>query len=441
MPSPDHQQPMASQSKISRIDNNSVAVPKTDAVNLHQIYALIDSILPFEACLYYQVLPLFIEGSRLIIGTVNPDDPGASEYVKKQLSYINYTLSFKEISSDCHRDLLSKYLNHMSKKQQQIVEPVTLPNESPESPSLNSVFNDRNVQKTLVVDQPTEITEINYRHQSLDQKIDFTLELDLPTLTPETEGRLEDATNFSDQHAINQTHPEVVAPACPKPPAVATNDPLSLKLDTRYRDVANSRLLSLAPNALMQALLSKVLDEGIGRLYFERLTQGGRILWSRDGVLQSIVEAIDGQIFQGVINELKRLTHVSLISVKKAKQVEIERSYQGQRILLRFRVMPSTDGEEATLQVLRGAALRFYQQQQIDRLGRDALDAAQVLQNHLNEIRIRAGHSLNSPTTRSETLPTLVKLLKHMETQVEEILTTYDLIEVEAALATSHSHK
>ena len=102
---------------------NADSTRALSAVELSQIYILIDSILPFEACLYYQVLPLFVEGSRLVVGRVNPEDPGAAEYVTKQLSYINYTLGFQQISSDWHRDLLSKYLKHTAKQRQQPAQP------------------------------------------------------------------------------------------------------------------------------------------------------------------------------------------------------------------------------------------------------------------------------------------------------------------------------
>jgi hypothetical protein len=36
--------------------------------------------------------------------------------------------------------------------------------------------------------------------------------------------------------------------------------------------------------------LGRVLIGGIGRLYFERQSEQGRILWSQDGVLQSVLE-------------------------------------------------------------------------------------------------------------------------------------------------------
>ncbi|MEB3268763.1 MAG: hypothetical protein VKJ09_09505, partial [Leptolyngbya sp.] len=226
-------------------------------------------------------------------------------------------------------------------------------------------------------------------------------------------------------------HPRPTSPASPpaSPTPAATgggNAPLHLYIDERYESLDEATLATLQPKELMQALLSKVLQEGIGRLYFERQAQSGRILWSRDGVLQAVLGDVDALIFQGVINELKLLTHLSLISVRKPRQVEIERLYQGDRILLRFRVMPGNHGEEATLQVLRGTALRFYQQQQIDKLGRDALDAAQMLQGRLNEIRDRARQTLNSSPHRSETLPIIIQMLKQMESQVHEMILVYE---------------
>jgi type II secretory ATPase GspE/PulE/Tfp pilus assembly ATPase PilB-like protein len=411
-------QPQAVKSPISISENviNPMAIAELDRVDFGQIYLLIDSILPFEACLYYQVLPLVIKGSRLTIGMVNPDDLEATDYVKKQLSYINYSLSFKTIPSDWHRDLLSKYLNHTAKQRQKATQQLAAPSESADSRSPQTVVNPANFQATFIVDQPTEFTEIVHDPSSV---VDHTLELDVPA---------------SARHAAQpeEPTPPLEPPTDPTPVAITqppepdqddlNPDLLHLRLDPQYGEITQERLLTLPPNALMQALLWKVLEEGIGRLYFERCEQGGRILWSRDGILQAMTDSIHGAIFQSVINEFKRLMHLTLIPVQKSTQVEIERSYQGQRVLLRLKIMPSATGEEGTLQVLRGTALRFYQQQQIDRLGRDALDAAQVLQNRLTEIRDRARHTLNFEATRAETLASLVQLLKRLESQVEEIM-------------------
>jgi type II secretory ATPase GspE/PulE/Tfp pilus assembly ATPase PilB-like protein len=176
-------------------------------------------------------------------------------------------------------------------------------------------------------------------------------------------------------------------------------------------------LATIPPSQLLQELLGRVLIGGIGRLYFERQPNQGRILWSQDGVLQSVLEGLTLQAFQGVIVELKRLVNLPLLPVMQPKQVEIERRYQQECLLLRLRVMPGTHGEEATLQVLRGVALKFYQRQQLEKLGQEALKLAQQLQRKLNEIRLRAH---NNPVPL-EALPALSQMLQGLDKQMEAL--------------------
>ena len=206
------------------------------------------------------------------------------------------------------------------------------------------------------------------------------------------------------------------------PPIESNQSPLNIQVDSRSDLQAMEELTSLSPKAMMNELLKRVIMGGIGRLYFERQEDSGRILWSKDGVLQSVFENLQPSTIQAVIDELKRLTHLPDSPENKSKQVEIERLYQGKRVLLRFRTIPGKQGEEATLQILRGAALKFYQQQQIDKLSHNALGSAQKLQNQLNQIRERRRQSLNFSGIQTETLPAIFNLLKQMETQVQEIL-------------------
>jgi type II secretory ATPase GspE/PulE/Tfp pilus assembly ATPase PilB-like protein len=382
----------------------------TDELELAQIYTLIDSILPFEACLYYQVLPLMIEGSRLVMGMVNPYDQAAEEYMKRQLAFINYSITTRTVSSEWHRDLLSKYLSHSAKNRQ----PPPVADATPQSTA----------SKSATKPQPAPASAPSAPPPSPDIHGTY------PTFVVDQPDELEDVISVAQKAKRPNPPASESAPSKRTPPAPTverpSHAPLHLQVDERHKAAGETDLAQLPPKELMQALLSKVLDEGIGRLYFERRAKSGRILWSRDGVLQAVLGDINPMVFQGVINELKLLTHLSLISVRKPRQVEIERLYQETRILLRFRVMPGSHGEEATLQVLRGTALKFYQQQQIDKLGRDALDAAQTLQLRLNEIRDRARQSLDFNPTRSETLPAIIQMLKRMESQVQEMISFYE---------------
>lgn len=346
--------------------------------NLEQMFLLIESILPFEACLYYQVLPLSIEGSSLHLGMVNPDDTSAADYVRRQVSYINCSIVPQSISSDWHREILSKFLSH-SAKNRQAAQQAAPPQDAPS-------FSE---QPTLVVGAPTEIIERGQVQKAAAE----------PPVAPKPPLQIDFAKAKAkpDPQPANETLPEL------------------------------PDLNQLTPRELTQTLLKQLItQEGIGRLYLERQQQGARILWSKDGVVQSVMGDISSQLFQGVINELKRMMSLALIPVRKPKQVEIERIHNQKRILLRLRVMPGEYGEAATLQILRGAALKFYQQQQIDSIGRDALALAQDLKNRIDDLRTQAQRHLDVQSTKQKTLPAIVDMLQEIEQQLQEIMQAPD---------------
>ncbi|MFH7244368.1 MAG: hypothetical protein ACHWZW_16145 [Spirulina sp.] len=364
----------------TRFPNQSGDEAANHRLNVDQMLSLIDSILPFEACLFYQVIPLSIEAGHLNLGMVDPTDTAALEYVRRQVSYIKYSVVSWPVDSDWHRQVLSKYLSYAAKAKQR-KSPLG-PGQTPAWPT-TSPASPRDDQATFVVDSPTEITG--------------TTAIPSPAAPP--------------------------APTAPPPPSAAPSPPLQLEMDGPDISAAGeTHLASLPPKALMQALVQQVLSEGIGRLYFERQADSGRVLRSQDGVLQSVIEDLSLDLFQGVINELKRLTHLPLLSVTKTRQVEIERLYRQERVLLRLRIIAGTHGEEATLQVLRGAALKFYQQQQIEQLGRDALGIAQNLQQRIHAIRDQARENLQIGSPPTATLLAVSSMLKAMETQINQLL-------------------
>lgn len=347
-------------------------------LDVDQMLSLVDSILPFEACLFYQVIPLSIEAGHLNLGMVDPTDTTALEYVRRQVSYIKYSVVSWPMESDWHRQMLSKYLSYAAKVKQR-----KSPISTGQTPAWRTTPPplSEHESATFVVDSPTNINAV-------------------PA----------------------QANP--ISPPSPDPPGSppAPANPLQIDLDIGPMSAMGPELGNLSPQALMQVLVQEVLGEGIGRLYFERQAHCGKILRSQDGVLQSVIDDLDLDLFQSVINELKRLTHLSLLPVTKTKQVEIERLHHQERILLRLRIMAGRYGEEATLQVLRGAALKFYQQQQIEQLGRDALGIAQTLQQRIHAIRDRAGETLTVDKTPTATLLAVSNMLRAMETQINQLI-------------------
>ena len=144
----------------------------------------------------------------------------------------------------------------------------------------------------------------------------------------------------------------------------------------------------LSPRQLWQELLTTILNGGIGRLYLERDRDRGRILWSQEGVVQSSFDNVSLPILQALINEVKTLARVPREQLKKPKKIAIEKHHQQERLLLRIEMFPGQWGDEITIQVLRGKALKFYEQRQMKKMTEQALNLAQKLEKTLTKMRV-----------------------------------------------------
>jgi len=434
-----------------------------ERLNGEQMFMLIDGILPFEACLYYQVLPLFLEGNRLNLGMVSPEDIPACEYVRRIISYLNYSLVPRQIASEAVQVVLTAYLNHIGEKQSLESKRQVFSYGHHRSParaaSQETTQNDR---QTLIVDSPEDLNlppqsvhlssapPMAPRRQATPPSVSSSsapspsapspsapspdLEVTLPD-APFPEVSLLEAISSETiplDSALSKT-PVSATPTSATPAGeliretpIATTETASLlralpMLETRadYLSAPVEALANLPPRPMLRELLTRVLVGGIGRLYFEAHAYHGRVMWSQNGVLQSVLEKLPLTVFRGVLDELKQMARLSPQPLEQAKQVEIEYLYDRTRVLLRFRFMNSSHGEEATLQVLRGAALKFYQQQQVTKLERDAMGIARQLQNKLKEIRDRAHSEPGLAGAKFEVLPALSQILRNLEDELD----------------------
>ena len=352
-------------------------------MNSDRIFPLIDTIVPFEACLYYQVLPLSLEGNILKLGVVDAQDDSALDYVQRILAYMNCSVTTELLSSETQHSMLSAYLLHGN----QLGEPV------PTATAVASTETNPTLEnKTTATSQPKAETVLSE-----------------PELKPRTSFRLKPSPTAMKPALAEISQPQIAL-------QILEVEPLHLSSPMEL-------LANLPAPQLLQELLGRILLKGIGRLFFERQQLQGRILWSQDGVLKSMLEGIQPLLFQEVIDELKRLTDMPQNRVQHTQQVEVERIYQETHLLLRLRVMPANGGEEATLQVLRGAALRFYEQQQLSTLSRDALQLAQELQRKVNEIRDRT----RLASLPLEGLPALEKVVRNVDNQIEALMNQHHL--------------
>ena len=363
----------------------------------HQIFQLIDSILPFEACLYHEVLPLSIKGSRLHLGMVDPNDAAALDYVRRILGYVNCSLVPERLEPEQHKSILSAYLSQSRSKS----------SGSPTKP----------VTKANSISTTASKTASGKSKDSTQKKAS-------PASQVTSQGA-KTALVFQPRGELVGKERQPVPPSYPEKPSIApepeTDKPQVLEVKASLLDAPVEKLASLPPDRLLQELLARVLQGGIGRLYFEQQADCGRILWSQNGIVQSILEKLPLPLFLGVIRELKKLTHIPLLPIKQPKQVELSGRYQQADLLLRLRLMPGTHGEEATLQVLRGAALKFYQQQQIAALSREALRLAQQLHSKVNQLESSARDNPSLHSKHLDDLPNLSQIVRQVHKQIEAI--------------------
>jgi hypothetical protein len=515
------------ESHFSRLSHQAILAKFRDdlaqKLNIEQMFALIDHSLPFEACLYYQVLPLFLEGGNLHLGMVSPDDDSAAEYVRRIVSYHNYNLLPHCISSDALQTSLTAYLNHSRTKN--VASPE---NDTTQQRQQRAEPSYRSIQETLVVDSPEQLMEEGFAssdamtslpeltataqtstdHLAVLKEVQTALQNgsgEIVELEPESGLPLEEGTKEALQTMSEETPEGATAPPVKPEGGIVTSpqdeadlgtspaDPLARstgepeqspsaptaeqvqRLQQRLRrtpvpsmrmdaatliDIPFERpeptvpspdppqdqavpvskpiprlevppkttptsaindLGTLPPKKILQNLLSRIVRGGIGRLYFEAKADRGRVLWSQEGKLKSILDDLDLETFQALNRELKQLAGLSPDPVQVSRQVERERLYRQERILMLFRFIPSEHGENATLQILRGSAMQFYQQQRLTKLERDALGIARQLQGKLNEIRDRARAKSNVQGTKLEALPALNELLQNIEQQLDSL--------------------
>lgn len=351
-------------------------------MNTEQVFQLVDRILPFEACLYHQILPLSIVDGKLHLGMVMLDDVAALEFARRMASYQNYVLAPQSLSSEVHHKTLTAYLNHCQNQPKSKTvpvqqEPIAVSRDEAIAPSQETDLTEKD---TLVLDSPDEF--------------------DCPT----------------QDYSLTDTHlPEEAFSDSQLQSSLPT-----LRISTRYANEPIALLTQLPPSRLLQELLGRVLGEGIGRLFFERQAKHGRILWSQNGILLASMDAVPLPKFQAVLDQLKELTHLPLTPVTKTQQVEIERSHQRDRVLLRLQIMPAATGEQATLQVLRGAALKFYQHRQSAHLSRDARAIVQKLQAKMDELHRHT--NTVSPSVIDQFQPDMIPILNQMLQMVEQQL-------------------
>ncbi|MGD1875809.1 MAG: pilus assembly protein PilB [Mastigocoleus sp.] len=375
---------------------------KFQKINRKQMFGLIDTVLPFEACLYHQILPLKLENKKLLLGLVNPQDGIAISYVSNILSHLEIAITTSIISADVHRAILSAYLNYKNTSQSQV--------------KAGSQSSECNKNENDTTHRITVSNSSNYSSKTQSSPTSNNLHQNKSQNTSHTKDSTS-STHIFDSHASDSNVGKIRKSSAGR----LENDISSLYLPEVETLTPVDTLSVLPPRQILEELLARVLAGGIGRLYLERRPYQGKILWSQNGVVQSVLDQLSLSVFQGVLNELKRFTDIPVKTVNEAQQVEKEYLYNQHKLLIRLRVMPGMYGEEATLQVLRGAALKFYQQQQVSRLSKDALGISQQLCYKLHQLQSKLLQNRSNDPRTIESLEALNSLLENLDQHIKNL--------------------
>ncbi|HHP7232819.1 MAG TPA: hypothetical protein ACFCUY_18425 [Xenococcaceae cyanobacterium] len=406
--------------------------------NSKQIFELIDSVVALESCLHYQFLPLALKDNILIVGMINSEARNGCDFVYSKATALGYSLEIVNLDSQTHQLVIAAYLKRdlTGVKESNITKPSNSSQSS--SPKNAAVKLDYSLTLTDIPDTPqnsdsafsepstanldysltlTDVPVAPSNNQAANLHERPTLIVDSPQKSLPNQSNLpKDAVNIS-QPQIFTSEPNITSSDAvkfnPNQPESSSN---LLEVKAKYINESVDTLSSLAPQQLWQELLARILEGGIGRLYLERHPYHGRILWSRDGVVQSSLDRVEISVFNHIIQEIKILGKQPLTPVEKAKKVATEKFYNQERILLRIEYFLNQYGEEITIQILRGKALKFYEQRQIKRMMEQAVTLSQKLEKVLKKIVFcsRSGEldDLNSLKTVYNQIEKHIKLLE-----------------------------
>jgi hypothetical protein len=382
------------------IDEPTIVLPTSIRTDL--VFPLINTLLPFEACLYHGLLPLYVSDDEFYLGMVNLEDNAALAYAKQILSYLKYHIIPQTIDSETHHQVLSAYLSHQSQSNLPRTEPPKL-----KAPAESELDTTEPWDREAIDDAAATVAF------DLGQ-LDDASAVSAPMATPPQSPSEGDENDFDDEASTieipknsvsvrfsvaglpipGQALPELVLPK----PEIA--DPRSLK-----------------PGEFLNVLLRRVLRSGIGRLFLAYEDGSGRVIWAENGEYKTVLQRVPPHQLNGAIVTLKQLMHLPMEALDQPIEAEIERLYQRQRVLLRLRITPKPTGEEATLQVLRGNALKFYQKHQLQHLSRDTKAIARQLQEKLDQLKLRTV----SPPPAPEVVTELDDVIANLEQQLQQL--------------------
>ncbi|MDJ0648165.1 MAG: hypothetical protein QNJ60_05605 [Xenococcaceae cyanobacterium MO_188.B19] len=393
--------------------------------NKKQIFEIIDSIVSLESCLHYQFIPLALKDKVLTLGMINPEDKNGYNFIYPIVTSLNYSLAILPVNDKIHQSILAAYLkkdlineSHRDYKQddsrqdfkQTVIDfqPDLVEGTPPQNDGACFDFVN-NPSSPSPVEPETHVAPLNL-HDRATLIVD-SVEDAIASSSPEIFSSEPQITSFNalepnaSQHNKSQSHHNL------------------LEVKAQHINDSIEALSSLAPQELWQELLARIVGGGIGRLYLERHLNHGRIICSKDGVLQSSLDRVELAVFNQIIQEIKVVGKQPPTPIEKTKKVAIEKFYDGERILIRIEFFLNQYGEEITVQILRDKALKFYEQRKVKKTMEQALFLSQKLEKTLKKmVFCRGSGELTQLSSLKSVLQKIQKQIELLENKTKKPL-------------------
>lgn len=390
--------------------------------NSKEIFQLIDQVFPVDSCRHYQVLPLKLNGSYLVLGMLNPYNEESKKFANSIAKVFKYDLEVQLIDLQTHQIILANYPQNaaqLSNQQQDQHQTVIDTSFDPNAPLKGS--NSRRLvdsAPTIIAHSAASATDqpdIEPELSDLPADLDFLKDLDLIPKHKEQLAKAKvDATatlfeippEFINQHPTNNLdHKATIIAEHPAELLTSeSNNELEIALgEAQISQLIAETLSRTAPKELepettdflpqlssqlsWQRLLEQAFKHHSEYITLTRYSDRGGIITEKDNSTQSSLDRVPLPIFCSLIDEIKRMARLPQNTSSHPQKLVLERFYQQERILLRLEFSVQKQLEVVGIQILRGVALKIYEQQQMDRISEQALQLAKQLEKTLRRIQ------------------------------------------------------
>ncbi|NJR47714.1 MAG: hypothetical protein HC775_19430 [Hyellaceae cyanobacterium CSU_1_1] len=387
--------------------------------NSKEIFQLIDQVFPLDSCRHYQVLPLKLDGNYLVLGMLDPQNEESKNFANSIAKVFKYDLEVQLIDLQTHQIILANYPQNTvqsSRQQQDDHKTVIDTSFNPNAP-LKGVNHRRAIDSapTIIshaaasrIDEPDLELELS----DLPADLDFLKDLDL-TAKPKQQAKAKvDATatlfeippEFSHQNPANNLDHKATIIA---DPAELLTPESNHELKNALEEAQISQLIAetlgqkspivepktvdflpqLSSQLSWQKLLEQAFQYHSEYITLTRYSDRGGIVTQKDNSVQSSLDRVPLPIFCSLIDEIKRMAKLPQNTSTHPQKLVLERFSEQERILLRLEFSIQQQLDTVAIQILRGVALKTYEQQQMDRVSAQALELAKQLEKTLRKIQ------------------------------------------------------